>query len=385
MLAAMTTAVRPETSAGPRSLPVRAQESERIVELDALRGLAALAVALYHFTRRYDELYGHAPGLLGRLPWGHYGVQQFFVISGYVILMSLRPGKSAGAFALQRAARLYPPFWAACAATWLGVFLFGLPGRAVDLKSAALNLTMAPLWFKWLYPKVWYIDGAYWSLKEELVFYATMALVLLVGLRRHALWVVAGLAGLHLAGIAAAKLTDLNIGAWLAKELGYKDAFNLSMAFTLRWFSLFGLGMVIYESRQGFKPRHAAVLAILLLDQFTSAFWVRKPGIEPWQEFAAACISGLAVWWATHIRPSLLRLKPLVFLGAISYSFYLLHQNLGYIVIRECEERGIGPNGAVCLALLAAMLLATALAFGVERPVYAWVKTRIKPRAAPGG
>lgn len=212
-----------------------------------------------------------------------------------------------------------------------------------------------------------------------------MALVLLVGLRRHALWVVAGLAGLHLAGIAAAKLTDLNIGAWLAKELGYKDAFNLSMAFTLRWFSLFGLGMVIYESRQGFKPRHAAVLAILLLDQFTSAFWVRKPGIEPWQEFAAACISGLAVWWATHIRPSLLRLKPLVFLGAISYSFYLLHQNLGYIVIRECEERGIGPNGAVCLALLAAMLLATALAFGVERPVYAWVKTRIKPRAAPGG
>jgi peptidoglycan/LPS O-acetylase OafA/YrhL len=359
--------------------------AERIVELDSLRGLAALAVALYHYTRRYDELYGHEPGLLASLPWGNYGVQVFFIISGFVILMSVQRSKSAATFAVQRAARLYPPFWVACLVTWLAVYFLGLEGRAVSVESAALNLTMAPFWFKWLHPGVWYIDGAYWSLKEELLFYIVIAGVLAAGLRRHALAVVTGLMVLHLAATLLANFTSVNIAAWVAAELGYKNAFNLSMVFTLRWFSLFALGMVIYEARSGFRRRHAAVLLLVFLDQLPGEFWTPEGRTEPWREFVAVCLGGFLVWVATHYRPRVLRVRPLLFLGTISYSFYLLHQNIGYIVIRELEERGVNASVAVLGALAVTVGLASGLAFGVEKPTYRIVKgwlSRRQPVAA---
>lgn len=54
----------------------------RILELDALRGLAALAVVLFHYTTRYDQLFGYSEPLAVNVSWGHYGVDLFFMISG---------------------------------------------------------------------------------------------------------------------------------------------------------------------------------------------------------------------------------------------------------------------------------------------------------------
>ena len=51
---------------------------ERIAVVDALRGLAALAVVFFHFGLRVDWT-----------NWGHMGVPVFFVLSGYVIAMSI--------------------------------------------------------------------------------------------------------------------------------------------------------------------------------------------------------------------------------------------------------------------------------------------------------
>jgi peptidoglycan/LPS O-acetylase OafA/YrhL len=66
------------------------------------------------------------------------GVELFFIISGFVILMSLEKVKSLGEFALHRAARLYPAYWfsvaiAGTAMLWL---------RQSDLVTIAINATM---------------------------------------------------------------------------------------------------------------------------------------------------------------------------------------------------------------------------------------------------
>lgn len=53
----------------------------RFLELDALRGLAALAVLIFHYTVRYDNLYNHRDPVPDFV-WGEYGVQLFFMISG---------------------------------------------------------------------------------------------------------------------------------------------------------------------------------------------------------------------------------------------------------------------------------------------------------------
>src|SRR5215510_1753392 len=85
-----------------RTVVARPREGGRIAEVDALRGLAALVVVFYHYGQRYRELGAdaylseHFPGQfpmngtpVAWVPWGHYGVQLFFMISGFVILMTI--------------------------------------------------------------------------------------------------------------------------------------------------------------------------------------------------------------------------------------------------------------------------------------------------------
>ena len=80
----------------------------RLQELDALRGLAALVVVLFHYTSRYDVVFGHNSAPLVSAPWGHFGVNLFFGISGFVIFMTLGRTQTPADFIVSRFSRLYP-------------------------------------------------------------------------------------------------------------------------------------------------------------------------------------------------------------------------------------------------------------------------------------
>lgn len=83
---------------------------KRLIELDALRGIAALSVVIYHYTTRYNSLYGHDSFLDNN--YFHYcsqGVQLFFMISGFVIFLTLNHIKKPMDFVISRFSRLYPP------------------------------------------------------------------------------------------------------------------------------------------------------------------------------------------------------------------------------------------------------------------------------------
>ena len=88
-------------------------KSDRLVEIDALRGVAALAVVLFHYTTRFTELF--KPGTLPTIsfPGGHYGVNLFFIISGFVIFMTLEKTARPLDFVVSRFSRLFPAYWAA--------------------------------------------------------------------------------------------------------------------------------------------------------------------------------------------------------------------------------------------------------------------------------
>ena len=86
---------------------------ERLPGLDALRGVAALAVVAFHFTTRFGIVFGHPERLTYGVPWGQRGVELFFVISGFAIELSLARACGAGHFLRARLVRLYPTFWAA--------------------------------------------------------------------------------------------------------------------------------------------------------------------------------------------------------------------------------------------------------------------------------
>src|SRR5260221_8118683 len=82
----------------------------RLAGLDVLRGCAAGAVMLHHHGQYYDVLFPGRTPLVFDMGPGHFGVELFFIISGFVILMSIERSKTVRAFAISRVTRLVPAF-----------------------------------------------------------------------------------------------------------------------------------------------------------------------------------------------------------------------------------------------------------------------------------
>ncbi|MBD8077493.1 acyltransferase family protein [Cellulosimicrobium arenosum] len=197
--ASPTPASVPSTPAAPSTSGTRNDPARpRLAALDGLRFVAAFGVLLYHYAalnhhawgQRTDEVF---PDTQRWAVFGSFGVQLFFIVSGFVILMSAQ-GRGVRSFTASRIGRLFPAYWVSVI---LGVVLFALvsPGRKqIDLPEAAMNLTMVQraLGFS-------DVESVYWTLWTELRFYVLIAVLLaLGGMTRNrlvafaTLWPVAG-------------------------------------------------------------------------------------------------------------------------------------------------------------------------------------------------
>jgi peptidoglycan/LPS O-acetylase OafA/YrhL len=337
-------------------MPVAAN-SNRLVELDALRGIAATLVMLFHYTTRYDQLFGHTVPPAVFFSWGHYGVNLFFMISGFVIFMTLHRVSRPLDFIVSRFSRLFPAFWVAVILTFALTHLFDLPGKTVGTGTALLNLAMIHGLFK-----VPNVDGVYWTLEIELIFYA-MAL---------ALYMIGQMRMVHVA-LVLLILIRL-VSHWLETSAGIHISWTFSHLLILPYIAWFACGIMIYRRVMfpDVSPRKdAAVIAIAILQLAAVDGWVvglLAPGLA-WLFWAAA--SG---------RLPLLANPVLIWLGAISYTLYLLHENIGWGIIMTAERAGISSNGAILAAIATSLTLASALTWYVERPVMTWLRGRYRRR-----
>jgi peptidoglycan/LPS O-acetylase OafA/YrhL len=136
----------------------------RLKELDILRGLASLNVVIYHYTERYREIYQHQYPAKYDWNYGHYGLELFFMISGFVIFMTLQKVHSVNEFAYKRFSRLFPAYWICVTITLLLTTLWKVPRmEGFNLFEILMNYTMIQGVFE-----IPNIDGAYWSLIPEL-------------------------------------------------------------------------------------------------------------------------------------------------------------------------------------------------------------------------
>ena len=146
--------------------------SRRLSQVDALRGLAALAVVFFHFTTRFTELYlpDYRPSLSAT--YGYFGVNLFFIVSGFVIFMTLERTAKPMDFVVSRFSRLFPTYWAGILLTFCITHWLGLPGKLVEFWPAIANFLMIHSIFG-----VPHVDGVYWTLEVELLFYTGMFLL----------------------------------------------------------------------------------------------------------------------------------------------------------------------------------------------------------------
>jgi peptidoglycan/LPS O-acetylase OafA/YrhL len=347
---------------------VRTRNNENLVpvyhrEIDGLRGLSVLLIIPFHL--QVTHFYG-----------GFVGLEVFFVISGFLITNIILGDMDAGRFSLRhfylrRIARLVPALTVTIGLTLAAsLWLFtpkGLVHAAQQSLAALFSVSNLFFWTEvdyWLPSAKGYVLLHTWSLGVEEQFYLVYPLLLWLCHRYLPRW------GLLLVMLA------MFIGSALANQLALSvdrtAAYYLS---PLRFyeFALGGLGSLWYLKRgPGLLPGRlgnglasSAGLALILYSAFTFHPLLAYPGYYALVPATGALLIMLA--GGTPVDALLLGNRPMVWVGKLSYSLYLVHWPL--IVFYRYY---FGPDlSAVDCALLIAGSFALALALNrlVELPL----------------
>ncbi|BFU46791.1 acyltransferase family protein [Krasilnikovia sp. MM14-A1004] len=350
----------------------------RLAALDGLRLIAALAVAVHHYTT-YWALDGvHTPAYF--LPdasrvtiYGFLGVELFFMISGFAICMSSW-GRTLGYFFASRAGRLYPAYWTCIVATFAVTTLLPISGhipQRVPLSWAdvGVNFTMVqePL-------GVPAVDNVYWTLWAELRFYLLFAVVVAWGVtyQRTVIFLLGWL-------LAACAATSLDVPLLKVITVG-------------EFAGYFVAGVAIYLMHR-FGPTPLLWLILGL------SWWVNMHRLA---ERVGPHGFGVALWPAVVIVTLGYAILVLIALGgrglpgwrwltlagALTYPFYLLHQRIGYTIIRYGYELTGLPVGVLIGATVVIMLGPAWLVYRyIERPfgprLRAALRRAFEPRTRP--
>jgi peptidoglycan/LPS O-acetylase OafA/YrhL len=341
-----------------RQTPRAPTSPGRMGVLDGLRFLAALSVMMYHFTARTHTSWGDEPlavfpGLSDLTVWGAYGVDLFFIISGFVILMTAW-GRYVRSFATSRITRLFPAYWAGVLLT--GVLLIVLwPGhKDIDATDVGVNLTMLQTAFG--YP---HVDGVYWTLWAELRFYVLVGILLVVGLTGArvlafaALWPALG---------AMAHSADVDL---LAELLVWNYA------------PLFAGGMAMFVLTR--DPRSVLAWLVLLQNVVLGAAWSglhsrgiigRGSGMELPELWCAliivACFTVVGLATLTPLRR--VAAGWLTTAGLLTYPLYLLHEYWGWWFIDVLND-ALPRYVVLAIAMAAVIVMAWLVHRFVERPL----------------
>ena len=325
-------------------LQTPAPNESRVVELDALRGLAALAVVAFHYTTHYGNEVGHVSPLPVSFAFGNYGVNLFFLISGFVIFMTLERTRSALDFVVSRFSRLFPAYWAAILLSAAVVYTIGMPSQRLPWKEVALDFTMIQEILGGEH-----LDGSYWTLQVELFFYAQMLVWFVLGQLHRIRWIIAA-------------WLLISVAHGLAEQHHTAVSYTLSELLIVRHIPYFALGILFYRlrSQEGARLPDVAMIGLCLI-AIAIAY---KP---VYAVVALVCTAIFSMFALGYLRG--LRWAPFAFLGTISYSLYLLHQAIGFSLIWHLEHNGVPSGIAALTAAIVVTALAAMLTFLVERPV----------------
>lgn len=323
----------------------------RLIELDALRGLGAISVVLYHLTTRFPQLFPRADHVPFIFWEGEYRVLLFFAISGFAIFFSLERISSVGDFVVNRFSRLFPAYWTAILLTLSFVYMGHIDRLKIAPLSILANFTMLQ---GYLYLPA--VDGVYWTLTVELGFYACMI----------ALWV--------LLGQGMRRLEPMLI-PWLALKwlMHYWPGFpsRVAILLILQFLPFFLIGVLFYRiwaGQRGWRAQLPYFTATLLTLYGTDTPDLLIAALALCLIFAAMLVGGIRF----------LCVRPLLWFGAISYPLYLVHENIGFVVMLNAQAMGLNHWIGFGSALGAVVLIAWLLHHYVEMPASRWISAKWK-------
>lgn len=355
-----------------------------IRSLTSLRGLAALYVALLHYStaiQKHTEV--NIPALA---PRGHLAVDFFFILSGFIMAYTYADDfarRGAGAmpsFLVKRAARLLPLHWAttivlviytlAVAPSFSGgpppAFSSATPWTDILLNLALLQgLGFAPN-----------MNAPSWSISVEMFAYVCFPLFLLAGFHRSSL-VRTGFIALLVATLAAVASRSQNLSL---------DTIELPVGWTiLRGFSEFALGICTYRLFSVAPTRNIwtgettfAAASLVAVAMMVLRLW----------DLLAVLAFPIIIAGAANQKNRLATLldnRLLHFLGVISFSLYLIHYPIAYLqlqILQAMHPAQLGRWPALALAFVGALStipLAWITYVVIEHPGRTLIRNIVRP------
>lgn len=326
----------------------------RILELDALRTLAAINLVLFHYTHVYADRFGYTSPLGFEWPFGAYGVEMFFILSGFVNSMSLlRRGKPRD-FVAARMIRIVPIFLFVIIGNLWVMSYPPLSSQPVTTPQFLANLTLMPRVFGYEA-----LDPVMWTLQVEMMFYATLVILFKIGaLRRYFI----GWGTLLALSLLICPTLD-SLQATYGHSVWFGSATALRRLMLLDFVPLFAIGFLLYMIKTDVGTKWQNMLGIV-----AAACVFHSIDHGKHNPVATVLIIGL-VTASAYGRVPILRLRPLVFVSTISYALYLFHNNLGCILIHRFDTAGIPPRVCFLIALVFAFSLATIVTLRIEQPL----------------
>lgn len=309
--------------------------------IQILRFVAATLVVLFHVVQVGQKGGSVSPLLSHFGAWGEAGVDIFFVISGLVMMMSqAHKPRTVGQFLTERAIRIVPMYW--IFTLLLAALLLFLP-QLFNSAQFSFDKTLASLFFvNWLVGDGFPTVFLGWTLEYEWLFYIALSL--------------------------SCAFVPLRF-AWIPVTLFF---LALNTAGLIGFFAMeFVYGMLIgqYYVRGGKLP-FPAVICLAGLASLLAVALLSIPELPRHVGYgvpAALIVAGLVWMPQANNRATL-------FMGAASYSIYLIQVFTMPVLFRVFAKAPQLPNDVVVLGVVAGSLIAGALAYRlVELPISRWL------------
>ncbi|GAA1712317.1 acyltransferase [Brachybacterium phenoliresistens] len=350
----------PSAAPGSARTPVPGTASRRLDSLTGLRWWAAFGVFAHHYRN-----VGDFPGL-DLAGVGYTGVMFFFVLSGFVLTWSARPGVTVPQFWTRRVARIWP---AHLVALLLAIPVFyavlGPSAGSWQKEFSWLPIVLSAVLLQGFFRDIAILMGgnpAAWTLSCEGLFYFLHPILNRLFVRLH---------GIALGAVAVIVLGLGVVCSW--------PGIDLPAAISFLW--QFFLGMLIaLAMRRGLRITVPWCVPVAMGIAVILGFWAltRTPlegetlvAVQVVVRFGPPVVYGLMIAMFASIdlagRTSPMRWRPIVLGGDISYAFYLVHATVLY-AFREAAGRHDSPVLALIL-LCACVGAACLLHYAVERPM----------------
>ena len=305
-------------------------KTNRLLFLDGLRGIAIFLVLLFHayadwpkelpYHQQFEDIF--------LFHYGRYGVQLFFIISGFVIAMTLVKCKSFLDFLYRRWLRLFPAMLVGSLLILITAPLFTQrPYGVPQLQDLLPGLTfIEPEFFRFFFDKDQKVlEGLFWTLFVEVKFYILAGLLYFTIGPRKMIAVLAAMffstivfefASPHLSLALTDQLRALlhylnwaHYGWFAAGALFYQYYVSKDMRY---WFAALLIALIAARCLGGLPTKSMIYMTILVLIFAFSMF-------------------NLTV-------QKVLSTKTLVFIGFISYPLYLVHENATVSMINQIHD-----------------------------------------------